>query len=183
MAINPDLIDAVRRFDARIRQLQNFGIDFDAPGWWPRMQARKEAMAAMYAEEQQIRKQANEMLPRLFGAYTNGSPQDRQELRDLLNDCRSFGGKPDQVSPEPSMTTESLREALTFMSVADGDRDWRDEIVWLDKLCSAGLAAGLDVPKLLREAAELSSSIARGNRPSLRDVLLARAANGGRRRA
>jgi hypothetical protein len=42
------------------------------------------------------------------------------------------------------------------------------------------LAAELDLPAQLKAAAELSDSGQRGGRPSLRDTLLARAANGGR---
>jgi hypothetical protein len=180
MAIDPDLIDTVRRYDARIGQLQNYGIDFDIPGWWPRMQARTEAMAAMYEEEQRVREEVSEMLPHLLDAYTNGSPQDRQELRNLLDECRSFGGKQNEIKPELPVTAESLRKELIFMSMRDGDPDWRDETVWLDNLCATGIAAGLDLPALLGEAAALSSTAGRDGRPSLQDILLVRAANGGR---
>jgi len=54
----------------------------------------------------------------------------------------------------------------------DGDKDWRGEIVILDGLCAAGRKCGLDIGQLLREAAERSSDETRGDRPSLRAVLL-----------
>src|SRR5258708_23978749 len=71
MVIDPDLIDTVRRFDAQIRRLQEYGIEVQSPGWVARLHARKEAMAAMYAEEQLVRQEVdrNGILPRLINAY------------------------------------------------------------------------------------------------------------------
>jgi hypothetical protein len=188
MAIDLDLIDAVRRFDAQIRRLQDYGIEMQRPGWLARLQTRKEAMAAMYAQEQLVRQDVdrNGILPRLIDAYTQGSAQDRHELRELRRECSRFGTGPEghrMARPKPPVTAAELLRAFAILAMEDGDSDWRDEKLWLDDLCATGLAGGLDVPALLREAAALASAVARGSRPSLRETLLARADSGGSKTA
>jgi hypothetical protein len=188
MAIEPDLIDAVRRFDAQIRRLQDYGIEMQSPGWVARQHARKDAMAAMYAEEQLVRQQVDRIgiLPRLINAYMRGSAEDRQQLRDLQKECSRFGGGPEghrMARPKPPVTAEELLRAFAILSMSDGDGDWRDEKLWLDDLCAVGRASGLDVPTLLCKAATTASAAERGSRPSLRETLLTRAATGGSRSA
>jgi hypothetical protein len=62
-----------------------------------------------------------------------------------------------------------------LFSIKDGDKDRRDEIVFLDSVCAAARKAGLDLAELLREAADMSSDETRGDRSSVRAVLLKRA--------
>jgi hypothetical protein len=59
-----------------------------------RLQVRKQAMAAMYAEEQLVREEVDRigLLPRLINAYMQGSAEDRQQLRELQKECSRFGG-------------------------------------------------------------------------------------------
>jgi hypothetical protein len=64
---------------------------------------------------------------------------------------------------------------LAIFAMKNGDRDWRDEIVWLDGLCAVARDSQLDLSGLLREAAELASDTKRMDRPSVRATLLARA--------
>jgi len=184
MTIDLDLIDSVRRFDAQIRRLQDYGIEMQRPGWVARLRARKQAMAAMYAEEQLVREEVDRIgiLPRLIDAYMQGSAQDRQELRELQKEYSRFGGGAEShrmARPQPPVTAEGLLRAFAFLSMRDGDSDWRDEKLWLDDLCAVAHASGLDVAALLREAATMASATARGSRPSLRETLLARAASDG----
>ena len=184
MAIDPDLIDSVRRIDAQIRQLQAYGIELQRPGWVARLQAREQTMAAMYAEEQRLREEVDQLgiMPRLLEAYMQGSAQDRQELRALQKECSSFGGGAQShgmARPQPPVSAAELLRAFAFLTMHDGDGDWRDEKIWLDQLCAVGRASGLDVAALLREAATKASTAARGSRPSLSETLLARAASDG----
>src|ERR1700730_12413083 len=129
MAIDPDLIDAVRRFDAQIRRLQDYGIAVQSPGWEARVHARKEAMAAMNAEEQLVRREVDRIgiLPRLINAYMRGSAEDRQQLRDLQKECSRFGGGLEghrMARPKPPVTAEELLRAFAIPSMSDGDSDW-----------------------------------------------------------
>jgi hypothetical protein len=119
MAIDPDLIDTVRRFDAQIRRLQDYGIEMQSPGWVARLHARKEAMAAMYAEEQLVRQEVDRtgILPRLINAYMRGSAEDRQELRELQKECCRFGGGPEghrMARPKAPVTAEELLRAFAI---------------------------------------------------------------------
>ena len=117
--------------------------------------------------------------PRLIEAYMHGSTQDRQELRELLKECDRFGGGPEShriALPMSPVTAAELLRAFAVFSISDGDSDWRDEKLWVDALCAAGRDSGLDMAALLREAAAMASTAARGSRSSLREMLLAAAA-------
>ena len=70
-----------------------------------------------------------------------------------------------------SLTSE-LRYSLVLSVIKDGQRDYRDEIVYLDEFCRNTQRSGLDAEELLREAAELASDAPRGDRPSYRVVLI-----------
>jgi hypothetical protein len=91
MAVDPKLIEAVRRFDAEIRRLQDYGIDMQSPGWIERLEARKTDMARMYEQEQLVRRDVDAFLPALTSAYLHGGDEDRELLRDLLQECSRFG--------------------------------------------------------------------------------------------
>jgi hypothetical protein len=184
MTIDPDLIDSVRRIDAQIRRLQDYGIELQSPGWVARLEARKQAMADMYAKEQRVREEVDRIgiLPRLIDAYLQGNAQDREELRALQKECSRFGGGAQSrgvARPLAPVTAAGLLRAFAFLSMHDGDNDWRDEKIWLDHLCAVGRASGLDVAAVLREAATMASTATRGSRPSLSETLLARAASDG----
>jgi hypothetical protein len=92
MAIDPDLIDTVRRFDAQIRRLQEYGIEMQSPGWVARLHARKEPWPPCMPKV--VRQEVDRIgiLPRLINAYMQGSAEDRQQLRELQKECSRFGG-------------------------------------------------------------------------------------------
>jgi hypothetical protein len=182
MALPPALIEAVRRFDAEILRLHDYGLAFGKPGYVRRLIANRQKMAEKYAEEQRVWDEINRtMLPDLMRAYVSGGLPERREIRELMKANAKFAwgvgwdhrdkaikaGAPEQAS--------DLRQRLVLLSMKDGNKDWRDEIVILDGLCAAGRKVGLDVAELLREAAEMSSDETRGDRSSLREVLLRRA--------
>ena len=184
MAIDPDLIDAVRRFDGQIRRLQDYGLALDEPGWVARLMSRQQPMAAMYAEEQAVRQEVDRLAvwPRLIDAYLRGGADDRRELRELLRRFDRFGGGPEShriARPTVPATHEEMLRAFAFFAMSDGDSDWRDEKLWLDALCAIARDSGLDVAALLREAAALAGADRRGSRPSLRETLLAAATAAG----
>jgi hypothetical protein len=182
MTIAPDLIETVRQFDARLRPLQDYGINIRDPGWVARLKARKDLMASMHAEERSLRDEIDRssIIPRLIDAYIAGDDQERQSLRALFGECRSFarnwGAEGRKISfPDPPATAEQFVRAFAVHAMRDGDRDYRDEILLLDGLCKRCVESGLDVVMVLRQAAELASGEPRGKRDSFRDALQKRA--------
>ena len=182
MTVAPDLIETVRHFDARLRPLQDYGINIHDPGWVARLKARKETMASMYAEEQRLRDEIDRsgIIPRLIDAYLAGDDRERQSLRTLFAECRSFahnwGPEGRKITfPDPPATSEQFLRAFAVHAMRDGDRDYRDEILLLDGLCKRCVESGLDVAVVLRQAAELASGEPRGKRKSFRDALEERA--------
>jgi hypothetical protein len=162
MALTPEVIDPVRRFDALIRKLQV--PPRDSKGWVKAFMAKKQQMADQYAEEQRVWAEIDASLPpALVAAYKAADADGRQEIRDLLKQNRIFAwglgwrhrGAPPQLN--------------------DGQRDYRDEIVSLDEFCKTAQRSGLDAEQLLREAADLASDAPRGDRPSYREALISRA--------
>jgi hypothetical protein len=141
-------------------------------------------MASMYAEEQRLRDEIDRsgIIPRLIDAYLAGDDRERQSLRTLFAECRSFahnwGPEGRKIAfPDPPATSEQFLRAFAVHAMRDGDRDYRDEIMLLDGLCKRGNASALNTPALLRQGAELASTEPRGNRESFRDTLLQRAAS------
>jgi hypothetical protein len=75
--------------------------------------------------------------------------------------------------PQPPFTPEQALQALALLSMKDGGSDPRDQWVWLQHLCTDARKSGLDLPALLRQAAEWSSDTARfPPMPSTRALLL-----------
>jgi hypothetical protein len=182
MALPHAFVEAVWRFEAEIRRLQDYGLAFGKAGYSARLMAKKQEMADKYAEEQRVWEEINRtMLPDLMTAYISGGPLERLEIPDLLKANPKFAWgigwdhRDDASKTEVPAQASGLRHRIVLFSMKDGHKDWRDEIVILDALCTAGRKAGLDTAQLLREAAEMSSDMARGDRPSLRTVLLNRA--------
>jgi len=168
-----DLSETIRAFDARLRSLCDLGVDLTGPGVLERLRARRDAMRRQYAELEDAQRDADRLLPALLDLYLNGSDVDRQGLRDLLLECRSFRwgfgwGLFDRIA-----TADEARAALAVFSMKDGGGDPRDQIVALDRLCAVLRRAGLPVASLLAEAAAWSSDAPRfANARSTRALLL-----------
>ena len=185
MALTPEVIDPVRRFDALIRKLQV--PPRDSKGWVKAFMAKKQQMADQYAEEQRVWAEIDASLPpALVAAYKAADADGRQEIRDLLKQNRIFawglgwrhrGAPPPKDKPRQA---SELRRSLLLSVMKDGQRDYRDEIVSLDEFCKTAQRSGLDAEQLLREAADLASDAPRGDRPSYREALISRADRLGR---
>ncbi len=183
MAVAPDLLDAVRAFDARLRPLQDYGIRIHEPGWLARLKARKRERASKHADEQRLREEIDRsgILPRLIDGYLAGDDHDRKQLRALFAECKSFarnwGPAGRKIAfPDPPATTEQVLRAFAVQAMRDGNPDYRDEILLLDGLCKLVRQSALDQPALLRAAAALASAEPRGARNSFRDAVMERAA-------
>jgi hypothetical protein len=139
-------------------------------------------MASMYAESLRLRDEIDVIgvIPRLIDAYLAGTDDDRRELRDLFSECRTFAHNWGPAGrslafPEPPATPDQFLRAVAVHCMRDGDPDYRDEILLLDGLCKRGRESHLNVPGLLRQAAEMASAGPRGSRKSFRDALIERA--------
>jgi len=183
MALTPEVIDAVRRFDALIRKLQDYGLPpRDSKGWLTAFMAKKQQRADQYAEEQRVWAEIDaSVTPMLMAAYKAAGPEGRQEIRDLLKENPIFawgfgwlyrGAPPPKDKPRE---VSELQHGLLISAMKDGHRDYRDEIVSLDEFFKTAQRSGLDAEQLLREAADLASDAPRGDRPSYREALLSRA--------
>ena len=92
MALTPEVIDAVRRYDALIRKLQDYGLPpFDSKGYLAAFMAKRQQRADQYAEELRVWAEIEASLtPSLIAAYKAPDADGRQEIRDLLKQNRIF---------------------------------------------------------------------------------------------
>ena len=168
------LEDAIRRIDAVLSPLINYGIDPRAPGLRQRLSALAAEMRVKHRAAEAMRAQADLLLPDLLDLYIDGRDQDRAGLRALLSECPSFRWGVGWGLAHRIATEADARHALAIFSMKDGGSDWRDQIVALDRLCAAMRRAGLTPAPLLTEAALWSSDVTRfDNARSTRALLLA----------
>ncbi len=156
------LQDAIGAFDAKMRRLADLGIDLSRPGreLLADLRARKDERARQHAELEETQREADrQLLAELLDLYMNGDAADRERVRELLDQHRTFRWGFGWGLATRIATAEDARGALAVLSMKDGNGDYRDAIVALDRLCSALRAAGLEVAPLLREAATWSSDV------------------------
>lgn len=174
------LREAIGAFNAKIRSLSHLGIDLSRPG--PELvadlRARKDELRRQHERLEATQRQADcRLLSELLDLYLRGGDTDRIFVRDLLQQNPSFRWGFGWGVASQIQGAEDARKALAVLSMKDGDKDYRDEIVALDHLCAAMKRAGLPVATLLTEAAAWSSDIARfPPTPSTRALLLRYAA-------
>ena len=148
------------------------------PGLLDRMRAADEAYRRQEPEREAAQQEADRLVPELLGLYTEGGADDRAWVRDLLQACPTFRWAVgwDVAGRQTPLTAEEASKALALFSMKDGGGDPRDQKVWLDGFCAGLRESGLDLPSLLRQAAELSSDRPRfPPMPSTRALLLATA--------
>jgi hypothetical protein len=173
-----ELDEAARRIDGELRRLVGTGVSLTGPGLLDRLRAAGEAYRRQEPEREAALHEADRLLPNLLDLYTRGGDDDRAWLRELLRACPSFCwalGR-DIAGRQRPRTTEEAAKALALFSMKDGGADPRDQKVWLDGFCAELRGSGLDLPGLLRQAAELSSDVPRfPPMPPTRALLLATA--------
>ena len=159
-----DLRVAIRAFDEKMRVLCDYGIDMSLPGpaLLADLRARRDERRRQFEELEATQREADRLLlPELFDLYCNGGDADRQQIRDLVWQCRSFRWGFGWGLVRRIANADDTSKALAVLSMKDGGSDYRDEIVALDNLCAAMRRAGLPIAALLTEAASWSSDIAR----------------------
>jgi hypothetical protein len=157
------LEDAIRQLNDELRALVDFGVKMSGPGWFEKFKARAAEYREQEPEREAKRRETDRFLPELLDFYMTGADDDRQWVRDLLRACPTFRGAFGWriASPKPPVGAEDMIKALALLSMEDGGADPRDQQVLLDKLCAGARESGLDLPPLLRQAAEWSSDEAR----------------------
>jgi len=173
------LREGIAAFDAKMRRLADLGIDLSRPGpvLLADLRARKDERARQHAELEQTKREADrQLLPELLDLYINGDDADRERLRQLLRQHRTFRWGFGWGLATNIATADDARRALAVHSLKDGGSDYRDEILALNHLCAAMRDAGLPVAALLTEAAAWSSDVSWfPPMSSMRAMLLARA--------
>jgi len=169
------LEEVVRRIDGDLHRLVGTGVKLSGPRLLDRLHAAGEAYRRQEPEREAAQREANRLLPELLDLYTGGGDDDRAWLRELLRACPTFRWALgwNAAASEAPRTPEEASKALALFSMKDGGADPRDQKVWLDRFCARLRDSGLDLPALLRHAAELSSGVPRfAPMPSTRALLI-----------
>lgn len=154
-----ELAETVARLDAALEPIAKRPVDLSDPDWAEKMRA------AEPLDEAGVRAEAEEALRELLGHYERGDDDQRAAVRALFDRHSSFrwaGYLPDA----------DFRTRLLHLSARDHGNDTRDELLALNDLCTQARAEGVDLRPLLREVAELSSSVDKYGMGSMRDILL-----------
>jgi hypothetical protein len=169
------LDEVVRRIDGDLGRLVGTGVKLSGPGPLDRVRSAGEAYRRQEPEREAAQQEADRLLPELLDLYAGGGDDDRAWLRELLRACPTFRwalGR-DAAGWQAPLTPEEASKALALFSMKDGGADPRDQKVWLDRFCAGLRDSGLDLPALLRHAAELSSGVPRfAPMPSTRALLI-----------
>ncbi|SEB31931.1 hypothetical protein SAMN04489727_0358 [Amycolatopsis tolypomycina] len=159
MAELEDLAETVAVLDLYLKPIAERPVDLSDPGWQDKMRA------AEPLDEAGIRAEAEEALRALLGHYEHGDTGTRAAVRAVFDRCPSF-------SWAAHLRGASFRTRLLHLSARDHGRDTRDEIMALGDIRAEATAAGVDIRPLLREVAELSSTVNKYGMGSMRDLLL-----------
>jgi hypothetical protein len=152
------------RFDGLLRPVTQRAVDLTIPGWPERL------MAIRPLEEAGIESEVHTLLENLMPYYAQGTAQQREEVRALLQKCSafrwaaSFRGKADSA--------DSFRMDILLLSACDLGSDTRDTILRLRHLCRVARGAGVDIAPILTEIAAISSDIDKYGMGSVRTLLL-----------
>jgi hypothetical protein len=171
----PQLEAAVRRANEGLERLTVPGVKLTGPRLLERMKEYAERNRNSEPQHRAARQEADLLVSELLALYAGGSDTDREWVRALLRKCGTFrwaAGWPVARPPPPFTPAQGL-QALALLSMKDGGGDPRDQWVSVQRLCTDARKSGLDVPALLRQAAEWSSDMARfPPAPSTRALLL-----------
>ncbi|WP_284746930.1 hypothetical protein [Amycolatopsis sp. RTGN1] len=154
-----ELEETVARLDLRLEPIAKRPIDLSDPAWQEKLRA------AEPLDEAGIRAEAEEALRALLDRYEHGDDETRTAVRAMFDRYSSFCWA-------AHLPGADFRTRLLHLSARDHGRDTRDEILALNDLCTEARAAGVDIGPLLREVADLSSTVDKYGMGSMRDILL-----------
>jgi hypothetical protein len=153
-----ELEETVALLDLCLEPIAKRPVDLSDPAWQEKLRA------AEPLDEAGIRAEAEEALRALLDRYEHGDAETRAAVRGLFDRHTSFCWA-------AHLPGADLRTRLLHLSARDHGRDTRDEILALNDICTEARAAGVDLRPLLREVAELSSTVDKYGMGSMRDIL------------
>ncbi len=159
MAELAELAETVAVLDLCLKPIAERPVDLSDPGWQDKLRT------AEPLDEAGVRAEAEEALRALLGHYEHGDAGTRAAVRAVFGRCPSF-------SWAAHLPGAGFRTRLLHLSARDHGRDTRDEILALRDIRAEATAAGVDLRPLLREVAELSSTVDKYGMGSMRDLLL-----------
>lgn len=117
-----------------------------------------------------VRMDMEKLLAEVIDFYPGCDDATRESIRKLFDEHRSFlwGA----ALSQPPTTENSFRDHLILFSIKDQERDTRDAIMDLNSLCETARSAGVQMGRILKEIAELSSDVNRYGMGSTRSLLL-----------
>jgi hypothetical protein len=151
--------------EQRLRPIADRPVDITKPGWGAQL-----AHSSHPLDEAGVRSQAGSLLEELIGFYHASGDRERQAIRALFVEYRSFAWA--ASLPFGPGNEENLRRHLLLFSIKDQGRDSRDALLWLQDLCREARNAGVDPESVLREAAKLSSDKNKYGMGSTMEMLL-----------
>jgi hypothetical protein len=81
---------AVRRAEEELERLTVPGVKLSGPRLLERVKEYAERNRNSESERQAARQAADLLVPELLALYTQGSDTDRESVRGLLRECRTF---------------------------------------------------------------------------------------------
>jgi len=153
----------VALLDAVLEPIAKAPVDLSDPDW-----AAKLRSAPHPLDRVAVRPEAEAVLGEILTRYAEDESA-RPALRALFDRHTSFRWA---VNPRFPTTPDGVRSALLLLSVRDQGADTRDELLALWALCDEAREAGVDVDRLLREVAAISSDVDRYGMGSVRGIFL-----------
>lgn len=136
--------------DARLRPIADRPVDLSHPGALAALGARPNPL-----DESGTREPVEALVLEMVRDYAVAGPGWRAGARALLRRFRAFAWA--ARVPIDGRTPEGLRARLLLFSLLDQGPDPRDARLWLGELCDEARGNGLELGRLLREVAALSS--------------------------
>ena len=176
-------LDAIADWAARVaaleqclRPIADRPVDVTDPHWVARARSLDPPL-----DRAGVRAEVEQLLTELVGGYVNGDDATRSALRRLFHDHTAFSWATGWAEQQPG--AEGIRRRLVLFSLRDQEQDSRDALLTLQAICDEAAASTVDLDALLREAAELSSTVDRYGMGSTRELLLRRFGGGSESRS
>ena len=151
--------------DKKLRPIADLPVDITEPGWAQRLSTLQHPL-----DQAGVRSQMEALLRELISTYQTGSDGERRKLQELFKQFKAFAWAASLTS-NPT-TTEGFREHLLLFAMKDQGSDPRDALLTLQDLCRQARIAGVDVSRILKEVAQLSSDVQKSKMGSTKEMLL-----------
>jgi hypothetical protein len=153
------LEETVALLDLCLEPIAKRPVDLSDPAWAEKLRATEPL------DEAGVRAETEEALRALLDRYEHGDDETRAAVRAVFDRHSSFCWA-------AHLPEADFRTRLLHLSARDHGRDTRDEILTLNAIHAEARAAGVDIGPLVREVAELSSTVDKYGMGSMRELML-----------